>query len=241
MSSILPNEAVVARSLVEAWRSDVASPAELRRGYGRFTRKPPARQALLRLMSGVALGLLLGVGLAQASSIARARWFAARDVTLRPSGKSPLASRSDNGALAPLIPQPDLPGAQQPPAPVRNLPAADRAPRVALPSSSSSAPHVQQQWQQAAAALRAKDFARAQSALLEVERSGGERDAARLARAQLLSSRGRTADAIALLSDLSAHAQSRLVREQSVELLARLAKDRGAERSTEAPPEFKQP
>lgn len=247
MSSTPPSESVVPRALVDAWRSDTASPAELRRGYARFTRVQPKQSAVARLASGLALGLLLGVGLAQgASMLPLQRWLGAQEVQVHatPQVATPAATRA--GDVAAIAPQPDLPSVESPtatPSPtLRPHPVADSA-RVALPSGSSSVPYVQQQWQQAAAALRANDFAQAQAALLEVERSvgGGERDAARLARAQLLSSHGRTSEALQLLRDLQAHAQSGVVREQSRSLSARLEKIAESQRSTEQALENKQP
>jgi hypothetical protein len=257
MSSIPPSKSALPRALVEAWRADVASPAELRRGYARFTRKPAANRGLMRLASGLALGLILGVGLAQAASVARSRWVTAYAVAARQTAtaKRAVPARAARGTPA-LVPQPSLPVAPEPsatpapataspsvqPPPARSAPSApEGASRVALPSGSSSAPYVQQQWQQAAAALRANDFARAQAALLEVERSavGSERDAARLARAQLLTSHGRAAEALTLLQELAAHAQSSVVRDQSAGLLARLRENDERHRSTEPGPEIK--
>jgi len=245
MSSIPPSENLFSRSLVEAWRADGASPAELRRGYGRFTRKRPARRALQRLLGGLVLGLLLGVGLAQAASSVPWRRFFAQAATVRPGARPAVPARAVP-VVAPLAAQPELPvvdHASAPPAAPGSVVVVDGSSHVTLPSGASSAPYVQQLWQQVAAALRADDFERAQAALLEVERSagGGERDAARLARAQLLASHGRTAEALALLNELQAHAQSKVVREQSTELSAWLAKNRGSERSTQPGLEIKQP
>jgi hypothetical protein len=271
MSSIPPSKQALSRALVEAWRADVPSPAELRRGYGRFTRKPRASQGLVRLASGLALGLLLGVGLAQAASVAHTRWVAAQEVAVRATAKRAVPARAAHGTT-PLVPQPPLPATSEAPA-VSVTPAPSVAPTSITPavgptsvapatsgpgrsaanaldgtsklasSSRSSAPYVQQQWQQAAAALRANDFAQAQSALLEVERSvgGSERDAARLARAQLLASHDRTAEAILLLSDLSVHAQSSVVRDQSAGLLTRLRQKEEPQRSTEHSADIKEP
>jgi hypothetical protein len=104
--------------------------------------------------------------------------------------------------------------------PVRPSPAAGPA----------SAPEVDAQWRRAAAALRDDDFERARSALIEVERSAGidEADAARLARAQLLASRGHRDEALALARVLAEQARPTLVRENARRLVARLIEEENA-------------
>jgi hypothetical protein len=243
----------VSRSLVDAWQADTASTAELRRGYARFTRRPPAQSAIARLASGLVLGVVLGVGLAQGASMAiRPRWLGVQEKMAQVKAPAPTKAKAKAKAPTPappaapvsIAPQPDLPVAVQPistptPASARSAAVPNiGAMRSAPPSSSSAIPYVQQQWQETAAALRANDFERAQTALREVEHSAGgsERDAARLARAQLLSSHGQTTEALVLLRHLQAHAQSAVVREQSRSLIARLessARERAAEPAPE--------
>ena len=95
----------------------------------------------------------------------------------------------------------------------------------------------------AAEGLRSGDFNGAHQALLELERttSGGERDAARLARAQLLSSHGRGSEALALSRDLEAYASSSSVRDKARDLRERLTKNVEQDRSPSASPGINQP
>jgi hypothetical protein len=183
----------------------------------------------------VAFGIVLGVGLAQAASLVQRRWFARELQVTVPPGQG--------GARAPTV--------------VASSPHA--APTVNPVAAPSAAPHVvgvvsgraaapapafaQEQWQRAAQALRDHDFARAQAAFLQIERSvgGAEGDAARLARAQLLASYGRTEEAQTLASDLQEHAQSALVRGKARALLTTLTKIDISHRSSEPAPAINQP
>ena len=218
MSSIPPEGSVIPRPLWEAWRADRVSTPELRRGYARFVRKQPAARIVLRMLRWVIGGLVLGVSLAQAASLARARWEAGHDVLVTratpPQLQPKIASTASGSTPAPM-PEPTA--------------AASGVPHSVTENSTRAAAtlgqaYVQQQWQQAAAALRDGDFSRAESAFLQIERGvgGAERDAARLARAQLLASHGRNAEAETLASDLQTGAQSALVREKASALLSKI-------------------
>lgn len=238
MSSIHPEPAELPGPLVEAWRADLASPAELRRGYARFIRRRPAGGAWRGLLRLVAVGLVLGVGLAQAASLAQKRWFGQRELESAPHGQ--------HGSKK----KPALPVPRQRPAPVASSSAApsEEAPPLASagPARPTSAPaptFVQEQWQRAATALRDHDFVAAESAFIQIERSvgGAEGDAARLARAQLLASYGRSAEARALASDLQEHAQSALVRDKARALSTRLSKIDTPDRSSTPSPAINQP
>lgn len=235
MNSTHPEPPVLPLALVEAWRADAATLPELRRGYARFTRRRPVANALLSVARLVAFGIVLGVGLAQAASLVQRRWFAAElQVTLPPSQSSVRA-------------------------PTLVASSAHAAPTVSPVAAPSEAVHVvgvvsgrplapapafaQEQWQRAALALRDHDFARAEAAFIQIERSvgGAEGDAARLARAQLLASYGRTAEAQTLASDLQDHAQSALVRGKARALLTTLTKIDVSHRSIEPTPAINQP
>lgn len=229
MSSPRVDESAVPRELSQAWRADRASIAEVRRSYARFVEKQRSRRRPVRFALWVVIGTLLGVGLAQAATHAPWRWLGmGSNVTRSPQRFTPAdealptrrAAAESPAAVAwqtaPVASEPDVASVSSHAAPLRGVAAASAAPVVEMTP-------IQAQWQRASLALRAGDFANAHQALLEIERSapGGERDAARLARAQLLSSHGRAAEATSLLLALEQGAQSQLVRRKARELLGR--------------------
>lgn len=241
MSSLPPEQqrltawSSVPPALAEAWRADVPSPAELRRGYARYMRRRPAGGAWLRLVARVAVGLVLGVGLAQAASVVHARWVARQEPT-RALPSPPRAQRVQSVAPA-NVPALPVPSASTPPV-AAHVPSTSAHTHFEPPPG-----FVQEQWQRAAEALRDRDFVRAEAAFIQIERNvgGAEGDAARLARAQLLASYGRTAEARTLASDLQEHARSALVREKARALWSRLSKIDTEHRSTGADPAINQP
>ena len=248
MSSIPPDPEVLPRSLVEAWRADTASSSELCAGYARFSRRRTTRSAVPRVAGFVGGVLVRGIGLAQAASLVPASWLGLLEATPNPphaavpsAGVKPsVFEKRGSAPVAPPVPlrvQP-VPAPATPPA-ASTPPAPAPAPRVRRAPGAVSAPqpYVDEQWQRAASALRDDDFDRARSALLEIERSAGavEGDAARLARAQLLASHGRNAQALELARALAERAESALVRDNARRLVARLIKEEsaGTDRSTE--------
>ena len=237
MSSIRPEPAALPRPLAEAWRADLASPAELRRGYARFIRRRPAAGAWRGLVRLVAVGLVLGVGLAQAASLAQKRWFGQRELESAPHGQH---SSPKKPALTVARSRP-TPVASSSAAPSQEEAPAPLSVGSAQPASTAAPTFVQEQWQRAATALRAHDFVAAEAAFIQIERSvgGAEGDAARLARAQLLASYGRSAEARALASDLQEHAQSALVRDKARALSTRLSKIDMPDRSATPSPAIK--
>lgn len=240
MSSIPPSENTLPRSLVAAWQADEPSPAELRRGYARLERKSRKARAP-RMAVWLLGGLVLGMGLAQAATSSRWPWLGAQQPMLTPVAPTPARLAPATAAAAAAAQS----AAPEPEAPTPTVLVAPRSQiaGVQVAAAPGPTPHVQEQWRRAATALRADDFTDAQAAFLEIERStsGAERDAARLARAQLLSSHGRAAQALPLLRDLAAQAQSTPVRDKAHELLARLTKTDASDRSASQPGVTKQP
>jgi predicted Zn-dependent protease len=98
--------------------------------------------------------------------------------------------------------------------------AAQRAPALASAASAASA----SDWQRAAAALREGDLAAAEAALSKLEQSDSVRDrqAAELARAQLLVRRGRVAEAIPTLQRLAREGGTPVIRSQAASMLQTL-------------------
>lgn len=228
MSSMFPDDPIQ-QSGREAWRADTASPSELRRGYARFLQRRARRRSGSRLVGFVVIGVLFGVGLAQAASTVQQRWFSARPTVQAPTRLPQSSARpavmptsgSSAAFTAASSTEPTVPPLASPRASAPVTP----APQLPLP--------VREQWQRAAAALRDRDFERARSALLEIERSapGAEGDAARLARAQLLDSHGGHREALLLAEELAGQARSAQVRSKARELAAQWRKSSAADRS----------
>ena len=242
--SSLDDEGTLPRSLVEAWRADRPSPGELRQGYGRFIRAQRPRRRALGLVYWVMAGTLLGAGLAQAATSSGWPAWLGLERPLQPApgvrshpapGAAPTVNLATPSPSVVVEPTPSAPSVPQAPVPGR---AAAGSPLSAPPES-----QLPEQWQHAARGLREQDFAKAHQALLEIERSarGGERDAARLAHAQLLSSHGRTAEAERLLRELAQHAQSELVRGKARALLTRPSEIVSPDRSVTPPGDTQQP
>ena len=251
MSSAPPEESVVPPALGQAWRAGKPSAGELRRGYSRYLRRRAPQRKGFGIARWVLAGLVLGAGLAQAASVTPwQRWFGQNQLVLPPAPlpdaapapqRQPAPSRVAKTEVTP--PQSSAPVVVSPPtaAMPASAAAAARAASAAAPSAASF--RVQEQWRLAAEGLRSGDFNGAHQALLELERttSGGERDAARLARAQLLSSHGRGAEALVLSRDLEAYASSSSVRDKARDLRERLTKNVEQDRSPSASPGINQP
>lgn len=250
MSSAPTEESVVPPALGQAWRAGKPSASELQRGYARYLRRRAPQKRAFGVARWVVAGLVLGAGLAQAASMTPwQRWFGQNELVLPHApvkAPAPSPNRAAPGIQATPSSAPVMaPAPVVAPAPVIVAPSAASAPRAATtpPAPSTVAFRIQEQWRLAAEGLRNGDFNGAHQALLELERTtvGGERDAARLARAQLLSSHGRSAEALALGSELEAHASSSLVREKARDLRLRLTKDSAGDRSPSMPPGINQP
>jgi hypothetical protein len=241
MDSTPSEKTSLPRPLVDAWQADVPSTGELRRGYARFMRKR-SKRAVPALARWIIMGLVLGGGLAQAATLVPKHWLGSHEqVALAPKPALPAVMQPPRVAEATVAASSEPATA----APVERVRTASPAVPAALPSvTQPQRARVQEQWQRAAAAMRVKDVAGAQSALLDVElhTTGAERDAARIARAQLLASSGRRAEARSLAAELAATAASIAVREKARELSSQLAQEKDPEhRSPEPGPAVNQP
>lgn len=241
MDSALPEKSSLPRPLVDAWQADVPSTAELRRGYARFMHKG-SKRAVPVLARWIITGLVLGVGLAQAATLVPQHWLGSHQ-QVAPAPKPAVAPveqprRGEQATFA-------APSEPDPAEPVEHARTASPAVSAGLPSATQAQrAMVQEQWQRAAAAMRAKDVSSAQSALLDVElhTTGAERDAARIARAQLLASSGRRAEALSLAAELAEAATSNAVREKARELSSQLAREKTSrDRSVEPGAAVNQP
>jgi hypothetical protein len=239
MSSPPSEQNPLSRPLVDAWRAAGPVESELRRGYARFLRRRNPQRSASSFGRWVVGGVLLGAGLAQAATSQPWRAWTSTEVE-RPAPPQhvpePAKARS-------IVPQPSLPVAElgEPTSvPPTELPQ-PRAPRqldvspTATPVASASAAsfHVREQWRLAAEGLRTGNSTQAERALVDLEQTarGGEREAAQLARAQLLSRIGRSDEAMRIATELERSASSEVVKGKARELRASLSKNVDHERS----------
>jgi hypothetical protein len=230
----------------QAWRRGEPSDAVVGRAYERFLQKREQRRRgalLLRPAAWLALGTLLGVGSLYAATagpwpfLGRAATPPADMASLATSGRAAVAVRPSARASA-------TPAASTEP----------RAPAQAAPTSSASAspgtlPRAPQgktardDWQRAARGLREQDFASADDAFRRLAARGDapEREAALLARAQLLLSQGRYATAHELAERLAASAESSSIRRSAAELAQRASQFTQSQRSFDPAPSTNSP
>jgi Tetratricopeptide repeat len=225
------------RRLREVWRMMDPSPTELRAARAKFrsARSGPARRRILPVI--VALAVVL-VAVA-ASAAARVAW---RRIAL-PSRETPLPVASV-AARMPKAPSSEPSGPLLAPAPTASiasiastalpLASAERdrpnrhAPLTAVAPAAPTpvAPLAPESsaWLEAAAALRAGDYARAEAAFSDLARSrdGHTRDAARLARAKVWIAQGRGDDARGELDDLARSGHSVELRQEAAATLDQL-------------------
>jgi len=228
----------VRSALVEAHRADQGDPADIQRAYLRFSwarRKAPAKLPLLRwLVAGVAIG----VGVASAASLApklgsrSAAPLESASVSHGGARHHPLGSTARGGNSK--EPGPSAEAAGSPARPLTELSArsgiaapgfrAQRAPALSSAASTASASAPENAWERAAVALRNGDLAAAEAALANLEQSDNllDRQAAELARAQLLVKRGRAAEARSTLQRLARDGGSALIRSQAASTLRSL-------------------
>jgi hypothetical protein len=174
-------------------------------------------------MRWVLLGLAIGVGSVQAATLALRSWksmSAVNHLMASPSAKS--VRRIVIPESAPLAPPREETPESAPLAPPREEPPSDSDPSPAR-GGKAARPVRSERWKRAAEGLRDGDLTRADVALGELVRSGSsdEREAAQLARAQVLLRQGQSEEAERLLRSLQSSARSPLVRSQAAELLTR--------------------
>jgi len=223
-------------SVVDAYRADQAHLADIQRAYLRFTwarRKAPPRLSVVRWL---AAGAAIGFGVASAATllptprIHSAKPTNSAEVIAAPSKPRPrgggarrLVSQEESAPADPLpISSEQRPALTAPQPPSRTSSGA--AQRLPAPPSAASAPHASD-WQRAAAALRSGDLSDAEAALSKLSQSDSPRDrqAAELARAQLLAGSGRVAEATPTLERLAREGTSPLIRAQAASALQSLA------------------
>jgi len=227
MSSPRNDEPPLPESVWGLLRRDEPEPGDVQAAYRRFAARRLEPVSAFRVVRWLAVGFVAGGSVAFAATGApalRARFWplhltarAGEASTVAHVPERPLRRAAPESAPAPAA------SATPPPAPPSDgaRPAAESPHVVVLPEPPASDP----KWQRAAAALKTHDYSAAENALREVETTGtpGDRDAASLALAQVLLTRGRTVEARARLERLTQRAGSALVREKAASLLADLS------------------
>jgi len=215
-------------SVIEAHRARGADPADIQRAYLRFSwarRKVPRHKPAVRwLLAGVAVGF----GVASAATLIQPPKSAAPLPSESAAAVAATAkhrrvgfgSRTIAVEPAPAVVAPSAAASERPPAPTRPPsgtfgvePRASTLPSASSPSAST--------WQRAADALRDGDLPTAEAALAELESSHSlhDRQAAELARAQLLVRGGRAEEAFPTLQRLACEGDSPVIRSQAATLL----------------------
>lgn len=224
MSAMHDDDPPPSEGVWDLFRRDEPEAREIQAAYLRFAGRRPERLSVFRVARWLVVGFGAGLGVA----------FAATGVPLLGTGlyRTLRGGPHPHEGVPTAHPAARAP-AREPPAPsALPLPSAAAAPE---PASSGSArppgppPHAtlgepaptDPKWQRAATALKTHDYSAAEAALREVETTGapGDRDAASLALAQVLLTRGRVVEARARLERLRARASSALVREKAAALL----------------------
>jgi hypothetical protein len=217
--------------LLEILRTDEPSRAEIERAYRRLRRGARGARAPVWLKTAV-LGLCLGGGVAFAAtavfeplsrrSSAPAPGAPAPALSPQPVAQALRTASPEPARLDPALPD-ELPSATLGGGVSQPLHAASKPSSVASETASPARAAVSPPtaWQRAAAALREHDWNTARSALLALEHSTdtGEREAARLALAELLINAGQMHEARWRLEDLSSNARSPTARTKAAALL----------------------
>jgi hypothetical protein len=184
----------------------------------------------IKVVRWLAVGFVAGGGVAFAATgtplLGERLWraIAERGADVSPPVRPRAPARAPATAAA-SVSSPEVEIVPQPEPPSGSVRPAGDPPHVAFAESPTTDP----KWRRAAAALKARDYPAAENALREVETTGtpGDRDAASLALAQVLLTRGRVVEARARLERLRQRAGSALVREKATTLLAELSSSGG--------------
>jgi hypothetical protein len=233
MSSEDPEAVRLSSAIGHAWRRGEPSDALVERAYRRFLQKQQRHRGVsfLRPAAWIALGTLLSIG----------SLYAATAGPWRLTGKSggEEASRNRAPPHPPATPL-GFDTARVPPALASSSGSAPAAPLAPSPAAArpSSAPSPRESWQRAARGLRERDFAAADDALRRLSAQGSrpEREAALLARAQLLLSQGQVAAALELSTSLASSADSSSTRHRAAAIASQARESTPSKRSFEPAP-----
>lgn len=223
--SLPPNdEPPLPEAIWNLLRRDEPEPHAIHAAYQRFITRRPEAVSPFRVARWLLVGFVAGGSVAFAATgapLLGARFWP-HHLTARDRSTAPAIAHSPVKASPPAA-RDDAPLAEPSAVPLRaplsdSLHPIGEAPHAILPDPAPTDP----KWQRAAGALKARDYVAAERVLREVETTGmpSDRDAASLALAQVLLTRGRTVEARARLERLTQRAGSALVREKAAALLA---------------------
>ena len=226
-------------ALIDAHRADRAAPIDIQRAYLRFSwarRKASPRLPVLRWLAS---GMAIGLGVASAATLIQQQNTRSTNQSELIEAAAPARAKGRGRAVGnQAIQEPrtlaesSLATTQAPEAAAAAR--APNAPSVALPRSAASSGVAAgtrsasttsaSEWQRAAAALQSGNLSAAEAALTKLAQSDdpSDRQAAELARAQLLVDRGRVAEATPTLQRLAREGGSAVIRSQAASLLRSL-------------------
>lgn len=234
MSSRKPDGTSLPAELTAAWRADHATDAEVRAAYLRYLRRQPLRSRTpwLEVARWLLAGMALGGGAVYAATgeprqllerlvapPAERASMSASPREQRPPARAASSARALAAPLASVTPATPSARSGFPISPLADAPDKTQGARIpqGIPRASKA---PTEGWQRVARSLREDDLDAAHAALLALDAQGNqaERESAKLVRAQLLLSQGRTSEALPLLLQLRASAQSASVRRKATEL-----------------------
>ena len=226
------------RAVVDVLRRDEPEPEVVQAAYRRYALRRPEPVSMRHVVRWLAVGFVAGSSAAfAATGTAQWRnriWGSAELLARGPQTSPTVTNRRLPRVSAPAAPSDAPPSSSATPLPEPHDDpphALGESSRVVLPAPLATDP----EWQRAATALKRQDLTAAEAALRGVETTGtaSDRDAASLALAQVLLTRGRLVEARARLERLSKSSGSATVREKATALLAQLSSS--VERSIPAP------
>ncbi len=213
------SELQLRQAVLDAYRAERAEPSAVQRAYLRFSWGRRKNTLAPRVFGWVLSGMLLGLGAASAA-------------TLLPLPKAPWATPVGSARLsAPIAREgaqvgaaPKSTASSDVPPPESSLPSVPSAPapRAAMVRSPAAAASASTgDWQRAANALRSGELGTAEAALENLEKSNSplDRQAAELAKDQLLVKRGMRAEATPTLQRLAREGGSEVIRSQAASML----------------------
>jgi hypothetical protein len=212
------SELQLRQAVLDAYRAEQAEPIAVQRAYLRFSWRRRKNTLAPRVFGWVLSGMVLGLGAASAATLLplpKAPWA-------MPVGSTKFMAPVAKKAQVGVAPKSAVNSEPPPPASLLTSAPSAVAPRAAaLRGPALAAGTSASDWQRAATALRTGELGVAEAALEKLEKSDNplDRQAAELARAQLLVKRGMRAEATPTLQRLAREGGSEVIRSQATSVL----------------------